>query len=268
LRSSARSALEGASIAVMLTCVSACAPALFVPPTGPGAPAPEAAAAWDDATQACRGVTSYTGSLRVSGHVGGDRLPATIDVLTGATPAAFRLEGQASGREIFRLAGTADRATLYLDDGHRFATGQSEALTDALIGVKLGPERWLALLTGCVAAPPDFISGGRYGAEIAVTTPGGRVFLVIANGTWQAMDGLFDGLVLTYRPFTSTLPEAWRLRSEAGRDPSVDLTVEVDHATAGRPIPSSAFAVTLPDDARSMSLDELRQNGPLRKKGT
>jgi hypothetical protein len=253
--------------AALLTCASACAPALFVPPVGPGDPAPDAAAAWAEATRACRGVDSYKGSLRVSGRIGGERLPTAIGIATGATATGIRLEGHAAGRSIFTLAGTSDQATLYLDDGHRTATGRPEDLTDALMGVKLGPGRWLALLTGCVATPPDFVAGARYGANLAVTTPSGRVFLSLANGAWHTAHGTFDGLVVTYRRFASSLPAEWQLSSEAGRDPSVDLSVSVDDVTAGSPIAPLVFTVTQPPDATPMTLDELRQSGPLRRKG-
>jgi hypothetical protein len=262
-----RSALWLASGAALLTCSSACASALFVPPAGPGEPAPDAAAAFAEATRACRGVASVKASLRVSGRIGGERLPTTIDIATGATPTGIRLEGHAADRNLFRLAGTTEEATLYLDDGHRAATGRPEDLTDALMGVKLGPGRWLALLTGCVATPPDFMSGARYGADLAVTTPSGRVFLALADGAWHAVHGTFDGLVVTYRRFSSTLPDEWRLSSETGRDPSVALSVSVDHMTAGGPIAASVFTLTLPDDVTPMTLDELRQSGPLRRKG-
>lgn len=261
-----RSALRAVSGAALLTCTSACASALFVPPVGPGDPAPDAAAAWAEATRACRGVTSYKGSLRVSGRIRGERLP-TIGIATGATATGIRIEGHAAGRSIFTLAGTSDQATLYLDDGHRSATGRPEDLTDALMGVKLGPERWLALLTGCVATPPDFVAGARYGPDLAVTTSSGRVFLTLANGAWHPVHGTFDGLVVTYGRFASSLPAAWRLSSEASRDPSVDLSVSVDDMTAGSPIAPSVFSLTLPDDATPMTLDELRQSGPLRRKG-
>jgi hypothetical protein len=267
LRSSVRRALSAASAAALLTCTSACASARFVPPVGPGDPAPDAAAAWVEATRACRGVASYKASLRVSGRIGGERLPTTINIATGATPTGIRLEGRAANRNIFQLAGTADEATLYLDDGHRSATGRPEDLTEALMGVKLGPGRWLALLTGCVASPPDFISGARYGADLAVTTPGGRVFLALENRAWRSVHGTFDGLVVTYGRFSSTLPGEWSLKSEPGRDPAMDLSVSVDDMTAGDPIASSVFALALPDHVTAMTLDELRQSGPLRRKG-
>jgi hypothetical protein len=212
-------------------------------------------------------VVSYRASLRVSGRIGGERLPTTINIATGATPTGIRLEGRAANRNLFQLAGTSDEATLYLDDGHRSAKGRPEDLTDALMGVKLGPGRWLALLTGCVATPPDFISAARYAADLAVTTPSGRVFLALINGEWRNVHGTFDGLVVTYRRFSSALPDEWRLSSEEGRDPSIALSVSVDDVTTDRALPSSVFTLALPDNVTPITLDELRESGPLRRKG-
>ena len=260
----------GVVVIALAAAMGACAPALFVPPVGPGEPAPDAAAAWADATRACRGVTSYKGSLRVSGHISGDRIPTTVTIDTGAAPTGLRLEAHAAGRAIFQMAGTAREATLYLDDGHRYATGKPEELTEALVGVRLGPARWLALLTGCVATPPDFVSGVRYGQDLRIATASANIFLSTMDGAWHAHHALFDGLVVTYERFTaavSSFPSEWTLISEAGRDPSVSLSIAVDNATAGQPLSSGVFTINLPADAVPMTIDELRASGPLRKKG-
>jgi hypothetical protein len=270
LPSRGRQALRCASIAALLSAVSACAVTLFTPPVGPGEPAPDAATVWAAATRDCRTVTSYTGSLRVSGRIGGDRLPVTVTLVTGATPTGLRLEGTAAGRNLFLLAGTDAEATLYLDDGHRFAQGRPEELTAALVGVSLGPARWLALLNGCLSSATEAVSGVRYGPTLGLTTSDGRVFLAMSDGAWQVQDGLFDGIIVTYRRWiaaSSRLPADWRFTSEAGRDPSVSLAVTVDHATAGRPIPATAFTLSLPADAVRITIDQLRQSGPLRQKG-
>lgn len=265
-----RRATRVAVVGALAGLLSACAPALFVPPVGPGVPAPDAAAAWAEATKACRGVASYKGTLRVSGRINGDRIPTTITIRTGATPAGLRLEAEAAGRAIFTMAGTGTEATLYLNDGHRFAKGTPEVLTEALIGVRLGPARWLALVTGCVATPPDFVSGARYDKDLAIATASGRIFLSMMDGAWHAHRGLFDGLVVEYEHFTaavSAFPAEWRIDSEAGRDPSVRLSIEAADITVGEPLAASVFTYSLPADAASMTIEELRESGPLRGKG-
>lgn len=266
----ARCASRVAGLIVLAAWFSACAPPLFVPPAGPGEPAPDAAAAWTDATKACRGVTAYQGTLRVSGRISGDRIPTTITVLTGATPTGLRLEAEAAGRKIFTMAGTADAATLYLEDGHRFAKGTPEELTGALIGVRLGPARWLALITGCVATPPDFVSGVRYGKDLAVTTASARLFVSMLDGGWHVHHALFDQLVVTYDHFTSAVsafPADWRIASETGRDPSVTLSIGAADVTVGKAFDAKVFTFSPPPGATPMTIDELRESGPLRKKG-
>jgi hypothetical protein len=268
LRSRVRAAARVVGVVFPLLATFACAPALFVPPVGPGVPAPDARAAWTDATRACRGVSSYRTSLRVSGSIGGQHLPTTITVITGVTADGFRLEGSAAGRSIFLLAGTRDHASLYIDDGHRVATGRPEELTDALFGVKLGPERWLALLAGCVSPTPAGADGVRYGDDLAVTAGVVRVFLSKTADGWQVHHGAFDGLIVTYEAFAFSLPGRWRLSSEPDRHPAVSLSVAVDRPTTAVAIPPEAYSLkNLPADVTSMSLEELRQAGPLQRKG-
>src|SRR5688572_15486779 len=56
---------------VSVLLLSSCAPRLLQLPTDPGAPAPNFAQAYDDATSACRGVKTLTAELGLSGQAGG-----------------------------------------------------------------------------------------------------------------------------------------------------------------------------------------------------
>jgi hypothetical protein len=99
-----------------------CTRAMFKPPAGPGAPAPDAAAAWAEATDGCHGLRSYAGVLRASGRVGGARLwPVSIDVAVLADQSIY-LGATAAGRSLFLLAGTGGSATLWLRDEQRTVT--------------------------------------------------------------------------------------------------------------------------------------------------
>jgi hypothetical protein len=245
---------------------SSCATTLFVAPVGPGEPAPEASAAFANATASCRGVTSYKAQIRVSGRIGGERLPATINIATGVSPDGLLIEARGGGRDVFRLGATGDKATLYLDDGRRYAVGRPEALTEALIGVQIGIDRWRALLSGCGVTRATFVSGARYGTDLGATTPDGRVFLSAIDGVWRATHVMFDDLVVTYRRFAGDRPVEWQLTSSPERDPAIALTVRVDDATVNGPISPDVFTIRLPADATPMTIDELRDSGPLRRK--
>ena len=109
------------------------------------------------------------------------------------------MKGAPRDDRFFRLAGTAQSAKLYIDDGHRYAMATPEELTDALIGVKFGPDRWLALVTGCGLPDGAMTSGARYAGMIAVSTSTGRGFLQMVDGEWRVMDGLFDNLTVQYK---------------------------------------------------------------------
>lgn len=239
----------------------------FIPPAGPGEAAPDAASAWTEATRACRSAVTYKGQLRVSGRIGGQGLPTTVNIATGVSAQGLRLEGRAAGRSIFRLAGTAQSAKLYIDDGHRYAMATPEELTFALIGVKFGPDRWLALVTGCGLPDGAMTSGARYAGMIAVSTSTGRGFLQMVDGEWRVMNGLFDNLTVQYRKFAGQWPKQWQLVSEAGRDPAIGLNVDVDNTTVGEPLEASVFSLDMPANATQITLDELRESGPLRRKG-
>src|SRR5262245_40190694 len=91
-----------ASAAIVAT--SACAAKVFVPPAGPGAPAPDAASAWTEATSACRDVKDASGIMHVTFRQGRGSLGRDIGFVV--TRDSVRLE-DSNG---FILAGTATQA--------------------------------------------------------------------------------------------------------------------------------------------------------------
>ena len=83
-----RSLLIAAGVAVA---ASGCAPRLANLPTGPGTSFAEHAAAYTQATEACRDVTTMRAILRISGRVAGERFRASLDA-GFASPGQLRLE--------------------------------------------------------------------------------------------------------------------------------------------------------------------------------
>jgi hypothetical protein len=230
----------------------ACAGHRFVVPAGPGLPAPEGAAAWAEASRACRDARSYSASLRVSTV---RRMPAITLLAIVTADGRIRLEASS----LFYLAGTATRAQLLLTDGTRLVVARADEIVDALIGVKLGPERLLALLTGCVSTKPALAGAERFGKVIAVTTGDGRVFLEQRDGRWQGVAGEVDGLVVDYR-LLGYWPAEWRATT-AHVTPEVTLKVSVDDSTINDPAIDQhpdAFTLKIPANASPMTIDELR----------
>src|SRR5438132_9203635 len=81
--------------------VLACAPKPPLLPTGSGAPFPDFAAAFEQATQSCRGVKTITLSMALSGKAGTMKMRGRVDAGFEA-PARARLEGIAPfGKPVF-----------------------------------------------------------------------------------------------------------------------------------------------------------------------
>jgi hypothetical protein len=236
----------------LLLTALACAGHRFAVPAGPGVPAPDGAAAWAEASRACRDARSYSASLRVSN---GTRMPALSLLAIVTAEGRIRLEASS----LFWLAGTATRAQLLLTDGNKLVAGRADEIVDAIVGIKLGPERLLALLTGCVSRSPALVGAERFGKLIAVTTGDGRVFVEPRDGRWQVVAGEVDGLLVDYR-FLGYWPAEWRATTEH-LTPEATLKVSVDDSTVNDPSIAQhpeAFTLKIPVNAVPMTLDELR----------
>ena len=255
-----------AALLLPILTLAACATRPFSLPPGPGLPAPEAAAAWAEASGACAGARTFRAELRLSGRIDGE--PITSGGVNVAIDRAgsIGLEARAFGSQIFHLAGSSDRATLYLRRDDRVITARAEEIVEALIGVKLGPERLIALLSGCVTRTPTFESGVRFGSMIEVTTADGPVVIERRGGKWEPRAGRFDGLVAEYAQLAGGWPKALRIRSEPGRSPAISLSIEVNEFEVNQTIPPSAFVSSAPPTAVPATLEELRAAGPLRER--
>ena len=95
-----------------------CVRAVFVAPAGPGVPAPEAPAAWAEATAGCRSARSFAAALSVSGAWAERVWPVAIEAAVTADQSIY-LSATAVGNAVFVLAGTADQATLWLRRDNR-----------------------------------------------------------------------------------------------------------------------------------------------------
>jgi outer membrane lipoprotein-sorting protein len=245
---------------------AACGARRVALPADPGAPVPDFADVHTQISTACRDVRVLTAELGLRGRAGGQRLSGRV-IAGFERPASMRLEAVAPfGQPAFILvAARGESATLLLPRESRVLRGQpAEMILGALIGVSLAPADLQAILTGCVVPNPR-PSAGRLHANgwASITLEGGaQVFLRRAQ-TWELRAARRDGWQIEYPAWQGRFPQSVRLLSDA-QSVNVDLTATLSQLDANVDLEASTFAVNVPSDARPLTLEELRDSGPLR----
>jgi hypothetical protein len=244
-----------------------CAARLASLPTGPGTPAPaDYPAAYEQATEHCRGVRTMRASLNVSGRAGDTRLRGRIDAGL-AEPGLVRLEGSSPipfGRPVFILVGRPTDATLVLPRDKRVLTdATAEAIIEALTGVPLTPDELRAVLSGCGLLTAMPAQGRAYGKDwIAVELANVTSWLRNTNGRWRTVATSRGPLEIRYEAFTATHPSRIRLRTTASSSARADITLRVSDVDTNVPLDPAVFRVEVPDDAVPMKIEELRRAIP------
>jgi len=242
-------------------------------PSGPGAPASDAADALADATAACRAVSSITADIAASGTVGGQRLRGHL--LAGlAAPAAARLEAVApAGPPVFIFAADGREATLLLPRDDRVVEhGAPADVLEAVTGVPVDAAGLRETLTGCT--PPASAAAGRaLGAEWRLVPVGAadvylrrdpkiarwQVAAIVhrptgagsrAAGEWRA----------EYRDFQDGLPRGIHLASADGK--RFDLSLTLSQVALNETLGADVFRVDVPRSAERITVDELRHARP------
>ena len=262
-----RRAFAGAAALGAALFAAACGAPLMTLPTGPGTPVADGASLLDQATAACRRVSTISAEVGVSGSVGGRRVRGRL--LVGlAAPASLYVEAPAPfGAPAFIIGASNGDATLLLPRDRRVLEhGKPEDLLDAIAGVPLDPADLKSTLTGCdreTSAPADVRAFGdtwrmvggdrlRYLHRARPSDPWQLVSVVTSGaGGWRAdyLD-FVDGLPRRVR-LVSTDPARFDLRLALSQ---VDLNVDLEPST---------FRVTVPPGMDPITLDELRAAGPL-----
>jgi outer membrane biogenesis lipoprotein LolB len=246
--------------------MSGCAPRRLALPSDPGVAFPDFAAVHDQVTEACRGVKTLTTELALSGRAGEQRLRGRV-VAGFERPASVRLEGVAPfGPPAFILAARGGTAVLLLPRDERVLRGaKAEEILGAMTGVGLAPADLQAILTGCVTADPKPTAGRLHQNDWAsIDLEGGaRVFLQRQNGAWQPRAARREGWQIEYPAWQGRFPQTVRLQSDRP-GAAVDLTAALSQVEANVDIDAKAFTVDVPPAARALTLDELREAGPLR----
>jgi hypothetical protein len=252
-------------IAMTLT-AAACAPRPLRLPSGPGAPFADADAAYAEATRGCAGVRTLTAELALSGKAGRTKLRGRV--LAGVErPDGVRLEGVAPfGAPVFIFVAKGGRATLLLPRDNRvLRDAEPAAIVETLTGVPLEPDALAAALTGCGAPAADVVSGLVYGdgrVMIALASKA-HVYLDRTGGRWRIVAAVLEPYTVEYPEWTGDRPGRVRVRTKAGAGTSADLSVGLSQVDINTDLDPAAFEVDVPADAAPITLDELRDAGPL-----
>jgi hypothetical protein len=255
-------------VVLLALLTSACGGSLMKLPGGPGSPAPDAAAALLQATEACHTVKSITVEIGVSGSVGGRRTRGRL-IAGLAEPASARLEAPAPfGQPLFIFTALGTESTLLLPRARRVLEhGRADAVLEAVTGVSLTPPELRRTLTGCAEAAGD-ADGRSLGDGWLMIAGPPRLYLRRARPAdpWRLVaavqeDAAGTGWRADYGNFVDRLPAAIRLTSADGR--RFNLRLVLSQVETNVTLGDDAFAVQIPSGFEPISLEELRQSGPL-----
>lgn len=251
---------------VLAVSVFACAARPLELPSGEGAPFPAFRAAFDEAAASCRGVRTWTAEIALAGRAG--RMKIRGRAFAGlAPPGALRLEALAPfGQPIFVLVARAGEATLLLPRDRRVLRHDSAAeILEAVTGVAIDPDGLRHVVTGCLAdAEPGggrAYAGGWHAVDLGSSA---TAFLRQTAGRWRIEAGSLPGLAVEYREFDGARPRRIRLRAQPSGDlAAADLTLTISQVETNVAVPDRAFTMDVPADAVPLTLEELRDAGPL-----
>ena len=253
-----------------LTCLvltAACGARRVPLPTDPGSPLPNFSEIHAEVTKSCRGANRLTAEIGLRGRAGTRRLSGRL--ISGfERPASMRLEMVAPfGPAGFILVTQGSQAVLLLPRDERVVRGESaEAILGALTGVSLGPADLLAILTGCILPESKPVAGRMHANGWAsIDLEGGATMFLRRMGTWQLSAGRRNGWEVEYSMGQGAFPQVIRLRSVA-QPLNVDMTATLAQVDVNTNLDPSVFNVPIPAGTMPLSLDELREAGPLGEK--
>jgi hypothetical protein len=241
---------------------------------GSGIPTAEYSAAFTIAITYCRSVQTLQAELNLSGKAGVQRLRGRA--LAGFAPGALRLEALAPfGSPAFILVADRSRGTLLLPRDRRILQDASpEDILNALIGVPLGPDDLRAVLSGCVKANAEPITGRSFGSDwMSVDLrSGGTLYLHLQGqpARWHVVAGRYSGLEIEYTQFVGERPSQIVIRSQSvgsgapAAVADVSLTIGLSQVDVNGDLPRDALvALKIPPGVQPITLAELRDAGPL-----
>lgn len=251
----------------MLTLAAGCAPKPIVLPSGDGTPYADFAQPLASATDWCRDIRTLTAELGLSGRVGGVKLRGRA--LVGvAVPDRIRLEALAPfGPPVFVLASSGGRATLLLPRDERVLRDAApEAIVEALAGVRIDPASLRSALSGCAIEPTSGVAARSYGdGWLAIETgASSTLFLARVGTTWRVRGARTPTFTITYDELGAVQPA--RLTIRAAGTVAAEVRLRVSQVEIDPPLGTEAFEVDVTTEAQPITIEELRQSGPLGEK--
>jgi hypothetical protein len=234
-------------------------------PSGAGAPLANGPAIAATLFARCRDLRTLTAEIRLSGRAGREKLRGKL-IAGFRAPGALRLEAVAPfGQPVFILAAAPGHSTMLLPRDNRVLRGASpDTILDALAGVSLPPDDLFALVAGCPSLAPDVGEATRYGDDWASFAVADRkAYVRQRDGAWHLAAIVLPAMTAEYPAIDDRQPSTVRL-VENGATGRVDVTLKLAQVETNLAVPDEAFTVKVPPDAAPLTLDELRQAGPMR----
>lgn len=242
----------------LLVMVGACAARGPVRPAGAGSADPSAVSALEAVTAHCRPLRTATTDMRLSGRAGNERVRARL--LAGfAEPASVRLEALApfGGPALVLASDGATTTVLFPREKQVVRDAPVAAVLEALTGLALDAADLRRMIFGCL--PTTGGRGAAYGDGWQVVDAGAtRVFL--RRGVLVAADD--RGWQIDYALPQGGIARQVRVRRTTAAG-VIDLTAVLGDVATNVDLDPRAFAVDVPADATTLSLDELRRASPL-----
>jgi outer membrane lipoprotein-sorting protein len=269
-QASRRKGLTSANYRLLLTAylfvAASCASKPPTLPTGTGVPYPEFRAAYDKATESCRGVKTITASMGMSGKAGSTKLRGRIDA-GFAAPDRARLEGVPPfGRKVFILVAQDGKGTLVLPRDERvLRDAPPDQIVEALAGVALGPDALRTAISGCgFGAPPS--DGRSYpNGWVAAVSGDTTTYLRPRGEAWEVAAAARGPVTIVYSDYQSGRPTAIRLRSVTDGRVTADITLTLSDVDINTTLEPRVFDIgpDLPERPVPLTLEELRRAGPM-----
>ncbi len=143
------------------------------------------------------------------------------------------------------------------------------AILDALVGLALDPSDLLAILTGCISPDARATDGRLFPSDWArIDLAGGAAgYLQRDKQTgWFVRAGVRRALNVGYDPGGHGMPPAIHLLADGSRGSVSDIRIGLSQVAVDQKLGPEVFSVRVPADATPISLEELREAGPLGEK--